>query len=143
MSVKVLPHFMAACDIVAAAQLSAGYILIRRGNKEAHKACMLSALLALLASMVAYGVHEYFAGPIRFGGAGALKTIYFFTLYSHALTASVAVPMAAIVVYRAFKEDFDAHKKAARLTLPVWFYSSVAGVAVYFILFHTVHYGGL
>jgi uncharacterized membrane protein YozB (DUF420 family) len=143
MSLKVLPNFMAACDVVAAAQLSAGYILIRRGNKEAHKACMLSALLALLASMGAYAVHEYFAGPIRFGGAGAVKIPYFFALYSHALTAAMALPMASVAVYRAFKEDFEGHKKVARLTLPVWFYSSVAGVAVYYILFHAVQRGGL
>ncbi len=129
---------MAACDVVAAAQLSAGYILIRRGNKEAHKACMLSALLALLASMGAYALQEYFAGPIRFGGAGAVKIPYYFALYSHALTASMAVPMAAVAIYRAFKGDFDGHKKVARLTLPVWFYSSVTGVAVFFILSHAV-----
>ncbi len=138
MSVRVLPHFMAACDVVAAAQLSAGYILIRSGNKEAHKACMLSALLALLASMGAYAAQEYFGGAVKFGGAGAVKILYFFTLYSHALTASMAVPMAAVAIYRALKGDFDGHKKVARLTLPVWFYSSVTGVAVFFILSHAV-----
>ncbi|MBI3581547.1 MAG: DUF420 domain-containing protein [Nitrospinae bacterium] len=143
MSVKVLPPFMAACDIVAAAQLLAGYVLIRRGNKEAHKACMLSALLALLASMGAYAVQEYLAGPIRFGGAGGVKILYFFALYSHAMTASLAAPMAAVAVYRALKEDFDGHKKVARLTLPVWFYSSVAGAAVFYILFRGGHNVGL
>lgn len=129
--------------MVAAAMLFAGYFFIRRHNTEAHKACMLSALLAFLASMGAYAVHKYSVGTIKFAGIGALKTFYFIALYGHAMAASFAMPLAGMALYRAFREDFSAHKKIAVWALPVWFFSSVTGVIVYYILFHTVQRSGL
>jgi uncharacterized membrane protein YozB (DUF420 family) len=36
---------------------------------------------------------------------------------------------------RAFKERFEAHKKIARWTWPIWMYVSVTGVLVYLVLY--------
>jgi uncharacterized membrane protein YozB (DUF420 family) len=143
MNIRLLPHFEASCDIMAAILLLCGYYMIRRGNQEAHKACMLSAMLALVASMGAYLIHKSSAGTIRFGGVGTLKTIYFFTLYGHVVAASLTMPLVAVVLYRAVKGDFERHKKLAVWALPIWFFSSLSGIVVYFILFHTVQNSGM
>jgi putative membrane protein len=136
MDVKVLPHFEAACDIVAAILLLCGYYLVRRGYREAHKACMLSALLALVSSMGAYAVQKYLGGTIKFAGQGHIRTIYFATLYGHSLAAALAMPLAAAAIYFAARGNFDRHKKVARWTLPIWFFSALAGIVIHFILFH-------
>jgi uncharacterized membrane protein YozB (DUF420 family) len=34
------------------------------------------------------------------------------------------------------RERFDAHRRIARWTLPVWLYVSVTGVVIYLMLYH-------
>jgi uncharacterized membrane protein YozB (DUF420 family) len=48
----------------------------------------------------------------------------------------VIVPLIAITLYRALRLDFVRHRKIARITLPLWFYVSVTGVAIYVMLYH-------
>jgi len=40
-----------------------------------------------------------------------------------------------ITLMRALKSDFLRHRKIARWTLPLWFYVSVTGVIVYWMLY--------
>ena len=39
-------------------------------------------------------------------------------------------------LYRAWREDWERHRRLARWTWPIWFYVSVTGVLVYFCLYH-------
>ncbi|HEX5020673.1 MAG TPA: DUF420 domain-containing protein, partial [Candidatus Binatia bacterium] len=38
-------------------------------------------------------------------------------------------------VSRALREKFDAHRRIARWTFPIWLYVSVTGVVVYWMLY--------
>jgi len=49
------------------------------------------------------------------------------------ITALALVP---VTVVRAARKRFEAHKRIARWTLPIWLYVSVTGVLIYFILYH-------
>ena len=50
--------------------------------------------------------------------------------------ANLAVPpLALITLVRALRERFDAHRRIARWTLPIWLYVSVVGVVVYLMLY--------
>jgi putative membrane protein len=40
-----------------------------------------------------------------------------------------------VTLSRALRERFDQHRAIARWTLPIWFYVSVTGVIVYFMLY--------
>ena len=44
------------------------------------------------------------------------------------------MPMVLITLSRAFKENFTAHKKIARITFPMWLYVSFTGVLVYILI---------
>jgi uncharacterized membrane protein YozB (DUF420 family) len=57
-------------------------------------------------------------------------------LVPHIVLAAVVAPMALFTLYRAITGRFAAHKKVARLTLPLWLFVSVSGVLVYFLLYH-------
>jgi len=50
--------------------------------------------------------------------------------------AAAVVPLVLVTLYRALRERFEAHKRIARWTLPVWLYVSVTGVVVYWMLYH-------
>jgi uncharacterized membrane protein YozB (DUF420 family) len=61
--------------------------------------------------------------------------VYFTILISHTILAVVIVPVIIITLRRAFREKFDRHRVIARWTLPLWFYVSVTGVIVYFMVY--------
>ena len=51
------------------------------------------------------------------------------------LLAAAIVPLALITLVRALKQRFDKHKRIARWTLPIWFYVSLTGVIIYWMLY--------
>ena len=54
---------------------------------------------------------------------------------THTVLAVVNVPLVIVTVTRAARKRFDAHRRIARWTLPVWLYVSVTGVVVYLMLY--------
>jgi len=96
---------------------------------------MLGALITSSLFLISYLTYHYHAGSKPFTGQGAIRTVYFTILLTHTVLAAVIVPMALITLSRALKERFDKHKRIARWTLPIWFYVSVTGVIIYFMLY--------
>ena len=72
----------------------------------------------------------------RFPGHGFVRTFYLTLLGSHTILAVVIVPLILTTLYRAWKLKFDAHRRIAVWTLPLWVYVSVTGVVVYWMLYH-------
>jgi uncharacterized membrane protein YozB (DUF420 family) len=56
-------------------------------------------------------------------------------LGTHTPLAIIALPLSILTVIPAVRRRFEAHKRMARWTLPVWLYVSVTGVLVYFMLY--------
>jgi uncharacterized membrane protein YozB (DUF420 family) len=46
------------------------------------------------------------------------------------------VPMILKTFWHAYKQEWEKHKKIARVTFPIWMYVSLTGVIVYFMLYH-------
>jgi putative membrane protein len=116
--------------------LACGYVAIRSGKRELHKKCMLSAFFVSCAFLVSYvtyhiRIHEV----IHFQGQGWIRPVYFTLLLSHTILAVVIVPLILITLRRAWLKKFDKHRLIARWTLPLWFYVSVTGVIVYFMVY--------
>jgi uncharacterized membrane protein YozB (DUF420 family) len=80
-------------------------------------------------------IYHYHAGSKPFAGQGAIRMVYFSILLSHTVLAAAIVPLALITLVRALKQRFDNHKRIARWTLPIWFYVSVTGVIIYWMLY--------
>ena len=45
------------------------------------------------------------------------------------------VPFVALVVWRAYNQDFARHRRLARWVWPTWIFVSVSGVVVYLMLY--------
>jgi uncharacterized membrane protein YozB (DUF420 family) len=43
--------------------------------------------------------------------------------------------MVLVTTVRALRDRFDAHRRIARVTLPLWAYVSVTGVVIYWMLY--------
>ena len=116
--------------------LAAGYTAIRSGKRELHKKLMLSAFFVSCAFLVSYVIyHVRIHQVIHFQGHGWIRPVYFTILLSHTILAIVIVPLIIITLRRAFLEKFDKHRLIARWTLPLWFYVSLTGVIVYFLVY--------
>lgn len=133
---STLPAVNATLNGICALLLIAGYLFIRRRKVTAHKACMGSAFVVSMLFLISYLTYHYYVGSRRFGGQGAVRSVYFAILISHTILAATIVPLALVTVYRALRERFDRHVRIARWTLPLWLYVSVTGVIVYWMLYH-------
>jgi uncharacterized membrane protein YozB (DUF420 family) len=135
MGVSDLPALNAGLNTTSAVLLATGYAFIRAGRVQAHRACMVAALASSALFLTSYLVYHFQVGSVRFTGQGLVRTLYFTILVSHTILAIAIVPLVATTVVRALRERFDAHRRIARITLPLWAYVSVTGVVIYWMLY--------
>ncbi|MBI3653952.1 MAG: DUF420 domain-containing protein [Acidobacteria bacterium] len=136
MSLSFFPTLNAILNGTSAVLLFSGYLFIRRKNIAAHRACMSAALIASILFLICYLIYHYNVGATKFIGPTWARTLYFIILIPHTILAVAMVPFVIITAVRAFRGQFDKHRKIARLTFPVWLFVSVTGVIVYFMLYH-------
>ena len=135
MTLRDLPTLNASLNALSALLLLLGYACIRTGRRDAHRALMLAAFTSSAVFLGSYLVYHFQVGSVPFKGAGAIRVVYFAILISHTTLAAAVVPLALITLIRALRERFDAHRKIARWTFPIWLYVSVTGVVVYAMLY--------
>ena len=131
-----LPHLNAALNATTAILILTGFFLIRAGKVKPHKACMISAVGTSTLFLTSYIIYHSQHGVTRFPGEGWIKIVYFSILISHTILAVTIIPFIAVTLFRALREQFDRHKRIARVTFPIWLYISVTGVIIYWMLYH-------
>ena len=130
-----LPAVNATLNATSAVLLAFGYFYIRSGRVDAHRRCMLAALATSALFLTSYLIYHYHVGSVPFAGRGWIRGVYFTILITHTILAVVIVPLVLITLARALKGNFVRHRAIARWTLPLWFYVSVTGVVVYWMLY--------
>ena len=116
--------------------LACGYAAIRAGKKGLHKAFMLSAVSVSSLFLISYLTYHIRMGKaVLFQGQGWIRPAYFTLLTSHTILAATIVPLIIVTLRRAWLGRFDKHRLIARWTLPLWFYVSVTGVIIYFMVY--------
>ena len=132
---SILPAVNAGLNLTTAVFLILGYTLIRQRAITAHTLCMVAATLTSAVFLVSYIYYHLHHGTTRFEGQGLIRPVYFFILITHTILAIVQVPLIFLTLTHAFRSKFQKHVRIARITLPVWLYVSVTGVAVYWMLY--------
>ena len=77
MEISDLPAVNATLNGIAATLLAAGYVLIRKRRRVAHKRAMLGALTTSAIFLVSYVVYHLNAGSVPFEGQGTVRVLYF------------------------------------------------------------------
>lgn len=134
LEIEDLPTLNAILNFFAFVCLCLGYRAIKKGDREKHKKFMISAFAISSAFLVSYLTYRFTAGHKVFPDLGWIKTAYLLILIPHVILAAVMVPMILLTFYRAYKQDWEKHKKIAKITFPIWSYVSVTGVIIYFFL---------
>ena len=141
MTILDLPAVNASLNGLSAVFLTAGYIFIRQKNKIAHRNCMIAAFVTSVVFLSCYLTYHTWLGvvlhrgPTRFLEPQWFRPYYLAILLTHTILAVVIVPMILMTLNRARRQNFEAHKKIARWTWPLWMYVSVTGVVVYWLLY--------
>jgi uncharacterized membrane protein YozB (DUF420 family) len=130
-----LPALNATLNALSAVWLTAGYVLIRRGDRVNHQRAMLAALGTSALFLVSYVIYHANVGSKPFPGQGAVRVVYLTILLTHIVLAAVILPMALVTATRGLRGRFDRHVRLARWTLPLWMYVSVTGVVIYVMLY--------
>jgi uncharacterized membrane protein YozB (DUF420 family) len=142
MQVSDLPLLNAGLNATAAAFLLAGWVFIKQGRRQAHQKCMISAFgmsVLFLVSYVTYHVlrqQQTGSAHTRFTDPAWFRPIYLTILITHLSGAIAIVPLVLTTLYRALRGRFEAHRRLARWTWPIWMYVSVTGVVIYLLLYH-------
>lgn len=114
-----------------------GLIFIRRGEKERHRASMLTATIFAALFLIVYLIRFFAFEPKIFAGEGLTRVIYLIILISHTILATILGPLVLVVLFFAFKGRWDRHRRLARIAAPMWLYVVVTGWIIYLML-HTL-----
>jgi putative membrane protein len=134
-TISDLPAVNACLNGASTVLLTIGYIQIKRGNKIAHRNCMVGAVITSSIFLTCYLVYHHFAGRTTFQNPQWFRPIYLLILVTHTVLAVAIVPMVITTVLLAVRQRWESHKRTARWTWPIWMYVSVTGVVIYLLLY--------
>lgn len=140
--VMQLPTINAVLNGLATILLMVGYWFIRKGEKEKHKLTMLTAFGTSILFLGFYLLYHFalqsYTGNAsrKFEGQGLIRPIYYFILLTHVVLAAGVPVLAWVTIRRGLKQQWEAHRRIAKITFPIWLYVSITGVVIYFMLYH-------
>ncbi|WP_264536243.1 DUF420 domain-containing protein [Flavobacterium sp. N1736] len=143
-----LPPIYATTNGITAIVLVWAVIAVKNGKRKLHERLMTSAIALGVAFLVMYVAYHMTSDSTKFGDLnhdgildlaetakiGGLRYVYFFILITHILLSIIIIPLVLISYVRALSEQFDRHRKIAKITFPLWLYVAVTGVVVYLMI---------
>ena len=129
-----LPPIYATTNGLTALVLILAVIAIKKQKRKRHERLMKTAIALSVAFLVMYVAYHMTSDSTKFGGEGMVKYIYYFLLITHIFLSIIIIPFVLITYVRAISNNFDCHKKIARITFPMWLYVAVTGVIVYMMI---------
>jgi len=107
---------------------------IKNKKINLHKQLMKVAIGLSLLFLLMYVAYHLTSDPTLYAGEGIMKSIYYFILITHIVFSVAIIPMVLISYVRAISNQFENHKKIARITLPIWLYITSTGVIIYLMI---------
>ena len=137
MSLQDLTRLSTTFIVMSGLSLLAGWWFIRiQRHVVRHRNAMLVATSFAGAFLVAYVTRNVLYGSKSFPGAGVWRIVYFANLIPHVILAMAVGPLAGRLLWLALvRRDFAAHRRLARITLPIWLYVAASGWLIYYMLY--------
>ena len=139
MEFDVLPAVSSLLNAVTTVLLVVGWRRIRRKDVDGHRRAMLAAIVASALFLTSYVVHHALHGTHGSSASrvsAAAGILYAAILGTHTALAIAIAILVPRVAWLALKGHIDRHRTLARITLPIWLYVSVTGIAVYVMAYH-------
>lgn len=129
-----LPPIYATINGLTTVILVIAFVAIKKKNIVLHENLMTTAVWCSATFLVMYVAYHMTSDSTEFGGEGTIKYVYYFILLTHILLSIIIIPFVLITYVRAITNNFEKHKKIAKITFPMWLYVAVTGVIVYVMI---------
>ncbi len=129
-----LPPIYATINAFTAVILLIAFWAIKNKHVVLHENLMTTAIGCSAAFLVMYIAYHMTSDSTKFGGEGVIKYFYYFVLITHILLSIIIIPFVLITYVRAITNDFERHKRIAKITFPMWLYVAITGVLVYIMI---------
>ena len=129
-----LPAIYATINGITALFLISALIAIKNGKRKTHEYLMKTAIGLSVLFLVLYVAYHMTTDSTKYGGEGIMRTVYFVILISHIGLSIIVIPLVLTTYVKALSQQFDKHKKIARITFPIWLYVAITGVIVYLMI---------
>jgi putative membrane protein len=129
-----LPPIYASINGVTSILLLLALLAIKNGNRRVHETIMKVCIALSAAFLVMYVAYHMTSDPTAFGGDGFVKYVYYFILITHIILSIAVIPLVMFTFVRALSQNFDRHRKLAKITFPIWLYVAITGVVVYLMI---------
>lgn len=129
-----LPPIYASINALTAIVLVLAVVQIKKGNRKLHETLMKFAIMLSIVFLALYVAYHMTSDSTKFGGEGAIKYVYYFILLTHIVLSITVIPFVLITYVRAITNNFEKHKKIAKITFPLWLYVATTGVIVYVMI---------
>lgn len=129
-----LPPIYATINGLTAVILVAAVIAIKNRKRSLHEKLMKFAIACSVAFLAMYVAYHMTSDSTKFGGEGVVKYVYYFILITHIVLSVIIIPLVLTTYVKAWSQQFDKHKKIAKITFPIWLYVAVTGVIVYLMI---------
>ncbi|MEX0312744.1 MAG: DUF420 domain-containing protein [Allomuricauda sp.] len=129
-----LPPIYASINGLTAVLLVAAVMAIKNGKKRIHQKLMSSCIALSALFLIMYVAYHMTSESTAYGGEGAMRYVYYFILLTHILLSVAVIPLVLITYSKGYLENYQAHKKWAKYTFPIWLYVAVTGVIVYLMI---------
>lgn len=129
-----LPPIYATINGITAVLLLVALWAIKGGKQRLHQNLMSTCIALSLVFLLMYISYHMTADSTSYGGEGIMRYVYFFILISHIILSIVIIPLVLKTYSRAYLKKFEAHRKLAKITFPIWLYVAISGVIVYLMI---------
>ena len=126
-----LPPIYASINGLTAVLLIVAVIAIKNGKRKLHQNLMKTCILLSILFLGMYIAYHMTSESTPFGGEGVIRYLYLFILLTHIILSIVIIPLVLITYSKTYLEDFEAHRKWAKYTFPIWLYVAITEVVVY------------
>jgi putative membrane protein len=123
-------------------------LLVRQKKYIAHKKVMMWSMVLSILFLVSYITHHLLSGDTVYGDANhngildaseeaavaGTRGIYLVILLTHIFLAAIILPFILYTAYRGLTSDYPKHRKLGKITWPIWFYVSVTGPVLYWLI---------
>ena len=129
-----LPPIYATINGLTAVLLVMAVYAIKNGKRGLHQKLMTVCVVLSALFLIMYVAYHMTSDSTPFGGKGSIKYVYYFILITHIILSIVIIPLVLRTYARAYLGKFEAHRKLAKVTFPIWLYVAVTGVIVYLMI---------
>ncbi len=129
-----LPPIYASINAFTALVLVTAFWAITNKKQNLHKRLMQLAISLSVVFLVMYIAYHMTSDSTKYGGDGFVKYVYYAILITHIIMSIAVIPFVLITYVRAITNNFERHKKIARITFPLWLYVAISGVVVYIMI---------